>query len=543
MPRTHALLIALVVALGLPAVAPRLAQAFFPVTHVAIAEHMPEPTVTLLRQQPAAFAYGAMFPDLEGIPTQPSLWRDLYRGMNPADTFVPVGVRLHSLALALDLVRLAETEEELAFAIGFLAHVAADTVSHNHYVAQKLSRHGVAGLDASLGETVVEAMADAALHKANAGVAHDALRNHTPECWYFLYRVISGAPWNATISPEAFQGNVGMWENMLGTIIDGSAPDGPIVSAIRGLGRIVRRELVEPDEYADIDDALALAAVIAQDWLTRGFDSPWAANEAWGHASHHAMQAAAVTAGHARGNPGLILLDAVFISPDGERADRAAPDACAGDRDGDDVAGMRSFTARASLAAWRAMEGHAVLIVEKDWRGRDRTEVARAAVAIRATQDEIDRGRTWTVETDFTWDARADGPWNARGFGRYVRGFTLRLVFIAGLAPDIADGATVDASELDVRDGVACFDAAKPFEVVLFGRSTYDSFPFGLDVDPGLPSRATTARNGNHHDGRANIPSPYSHAATRPDDPAYAPYAWPADMFPDLPTPASALAD
>ena len=69
-------------------------------------------------------------------------WAFLYGGLAP-DLFIAKNRQVfehhtHNWAKAFEMYQKAEDEEERAFALGYLLHLAADTVAHNNYVPYKM---------------------------------------------------------------------------------------------------------------------------------------------------------------------------------------------------------------------------------------------------------------------------------------------------------------------------------------------------------------------------------------------------------------------
>ena len=104
---------------------PAMAWAWGPITHLALGEQLlavsstvlPASVYAIIKAFPRDFLYGSIIPD------------------------VVIGKRLqereassHSWKVSRELFRLARNRPNRAFALGYQAHLAADTVAHNEYI-------------------------------------------------------------------------------------------------------------------------------------------------------------------------------------------------------------------------------------------------------------------------------------------------------------------------------------------------------------------------------------------------------------------------
>lgn len=111
-------------ALGLIALDPAPALAWGPVTHIVLgvrtlaAQPDGAPVLAALRNLPEVFLYGGLAPDIvQGRRLQSRLRR-----------------HSHNWTTGTGLLEAARNEREQAFALGYLAHLAADVVAHNFYL-------------------------------------------------------------------------------------------------------------------------------------------------------------------------------------------------------------------------------------------------------------------------------------------------------------------------------------------------------------------------------------------------------------------------
>lgn len=119
----------LLAALALLALLPETAWAWTPGTHVFLGEavlqslgRLPVHVADLLRAFPHDFLYGSIAADT-----------------SIAKKYAPAGRHCHSWTVGFDVHEAAGRDEPLrAFALGYLAHLAADAVAHNYFVPKQL---------------------------------------------------------------------------------------------------------------------------------------------------------------------------------------------------------------------------------------------------------------------------------------------------------------------------------------------------------------------------------------------------------------------
>jgi Zinc dependent phospholipase C len=110
------------------ALAPGVAHAWTPATHIYLGESvlsnlaaLPTPVGDLLRAFPYDFLYGNIAADT-----------------SMAKKYAPVGRHCHAWHVGREIFELAHTDALRAFGLGYLSHLAADTVAHNFYVPRQL---------------------------------------------------------------------------------------------------------------------------------------------------------------------------------------------------------------------------------------------------------------------------------------------------------------------------------------------------------------------------------------------------------------------
>ena len=111
------------------AITPNVAHAWTPGTHVFLGEAvmrslgvLPPAVAALLRQFPYDFLYGSIAADT-----------------SIAKKYAPAGRHCHSWNVGMEILDGARDEPLRAFGLGYLAHLAADSVAHNYFVPKQLA--------------------------------------------------------------------------------------------------------------------------------------------------------------------------------------------------------------------------------------------------------------------------------------------------------------------------------------------------------------------------------------------------------------------
>ena len=128
-PRAPRAMLALIVCLAACAC---LGFAWGPGHHLEYAERvlrrrkewLPRGTAMLLEEEREAFEYGSIAADIIN-----------FKGYGGAYS------HCHRWSIVEDMRRLATTPREESFILGYLAHLAADTIAHNHFVPYHLARY------------------------------------------------------------------------------------------------------------------------------------------------------------------------------------------------------------------------------------------------------------------------------------------------------------------------------------------------------------------------------------------------------------------
>src|SRR5262245_43387570 len=132
-----------VIAIAMLVLAPTLAHAWTPGTHVFLGDAvmrslavLPPTVAMLLREFPHDFLYGSIAADT-----------------SIAKKYAPAGRHCHSWTVGMEIYETAAEPQLRAFGLGYLAHLAADAVAHNYFVPRQL---GVTSSTSSLGDAYCE---------------------------------------------------------------------------------------------------------------------------------------------------------------------------------------------------------------------------------------------------------------------------------------------------------------------------------------------------------------------------------------------------
>lgn len=185
----------LLVALALLALFPTDAFAWSPGTHVFLGQSvlsnldlLPPLIQQLLRAHPVDFLYGSIAADTSF-----------------AKKYVPVGRHSHSWHVGQEIYELAGSERLRAFGLGYLAHLAADVVAHNHFVPRQLV---VTSSSTALGHSYWEARFDMHIGETWGRRAYDVIRNDHRENDAHLDRILSPTIFSLRTNRRLFRGMV-----------------------------------------------------------------------------------------------------------------------------------------------------------------------------------------------------------------------------------------------------------------------------------------------------------------------------------------------
>ncbi len=193
--------IALGAALAVAGIAlwPSLAHAWTPGTHIFLGEsvlanlaQLPAVVTDLLRAFPYDFLYGNIAADT-----------------SIAKKYAPVGRHCHSWHVGQEIFERAETDPLRAFGLGYLAHLAADTVAHNYFVPGQLV---VASSTIALGHSYWESRFETHVGDQYARTAMDVIRMDHTSADAHLDRILAPTIFSVRTSRRLFRGMVGLTE-------------------------------------------------------------------------------------------------------------------------------------------------------------------------------------------------------------------------------------------------------------------------------------------------------------------------------------------
>jgi hypothetical protein len=199
------------------ALVPTPAFAWTPGTHVFLGEavlrslgQLPATVADLLRAFPHDFLYGSIAADT-----------------SMAKKYVPTGRHCHSWAVGLEIHSAAPDEPMRAFALGYLAHLAADSIAHNHFVPKQLA---VTASTSSLGHSYWESRFEMHLGPSSARQARDLILLDHSRADGLLDRILSPTIFSTQTNRRIFRGMVHAadnesWQRIFGLMTENSRWD------------------------------------------------------------------------------------------------------------------------------------------------------------------------------------------------------------------------------------------------------------------------------------------------------------------------------
>jgi hypothetical protein len=206
-------------ALVLLVLLPHTAHAWTPGTHVYLGEavlrslsQLPDTVADLLRAFPNDFLYGSIAADT-----------------SIAKKYVPTGRHCHSWAVGLEIHDAAPDEPLRAFSLGYLAHLAADSIAHNHFVPKQLA---ITASTSSLGHSYWESRFETHLGTACARQARDLILLDHSRADGLLDRILSPTIFSTQTNRRIFRGMVHAadsesWQRIFGLMTENSRWDLP----------------------------------------------------------------------------------------------------------------------------------------------------------------------------------------------------------------------------------------------------------------------------------------------------------------------------
>lgn len=205
------------VALLLIVLLPHAAYAWTPGTHVFLGEAvlrslglLPSPIADLLRAFPYDFLYGSIAADT-----------------SMAKKYVPTGRHCHSWNVGLEIHAAARDEPMQAFGLGYLAHLAADSIAHNHFVPKQLA---VTASTSALGHSYWESRFETHLGPACARQARDLILLDHSRADGLLDDILSPTIFSTQTNRRLFRGMVRAadsegWQRIFGLMTENSRWD------------------------------------------------------------------------------------------------------------------------------------------------------------------------------------------------------------------------------------------------------------------------------------------------------------------------------
>jgi hypothetical protein len=187
--------VAFALALVALALVPSEAHAWTPGTHIFLGEAimrslsvLPHATAELLAAFPYDFLYGSIAADT-----------------SVAKKYAPAGRHCHSWNVGLEVYDRARDEPLRAFALGYLAHLAADVVAHNFFVPRQLT---ITSSTAALGHSYWESRFESHLGEGHSRRAREVILLDHGRSDDLLDRVLSPTIFSTHTNRRIFRGMV-----------------------------------------------------------------------------------------------------------------------------------------------------------------------------------------------------------------------------------------------------------------------------------------------------------------------------------------------
>jgi hypothetical protein len=178
---------------------PEPAYAWTPGTHIFLGEsvlanlnQLPTAVAELLRAFPYDFLYGNIAADT-----------------SIAKKYAPVGRHCHSWHVGQEIHDRAETDALRVFGLGYLSHLAADSIAHNYFVPRQLV---VTSSTIALGHSYWESRFETHLGEHYAQTAMDIIRLDHMSADTHLDRILAPTIFSVRTSRRLFRGMVGITE-------------------------------------------------------------------------------------------------------------------------------------------------------------------------------------------------------------------------------------------------------------------------------------------------------------------------------------------
>jgi hypothetical protein len=189
--------------------------AWGPATHVFLGQgvlgslELFSPTIrALLTSFPHDFLYGSVAADI-----------------SLAKKYVPEGRHCHNWSVGEEIYGTADSERLQAVGLGYLAHLAADTVAHNFFVPRQLL---LTSSTKGLGHSYWEHRMDYQIGERFMGLAREVVMNHDHTAADALFdRVLSSTLFSFQTNRRIFRGMIRFqdndrWQTIFGTLLQNS---------------------------------------------------------------------------------------------------------------------------------------------------------------------------------------------------------------------------------------------------------------------------------------------------------------------------------
>ena len=214
---TRTVVTALSLALLAIALTPADAWAWTPGTHIVLGEtvlrslaHLPGSVAELLQAFPYDFLYGSIAADT-----------------SIAKKYAETGRHCHSWRVGFEVYEQAKDERLRAFGLGYLSHLAADVVAHNHFVPFRLA---VTSSTVTLGHSYWESRFESRLGESGARRAREVILLDHARSDALLDRILSPTIFSTPMNRRFFRGMVhvtdlGPWQRLMQVMADNSRWD------------------------------------------------------------------------------------------------------------------------------------------------------------------------------------------------------------------------------------------------------------------------------------------------------------------------------
>jgi hypothetical protein len=194
---------------------PDRAWAWGPATHVYLGSAvlqalaiLPPAVSALLSAFPRDFLYGSVAADI-----------------SLAKKYVPEGRHCHNWHIGEEIFETAETDRLRAVGLGYLSHLAADTIAHNFFVPRQLM---LTSSSKALGHSYWEHRMDVQLGDRYTRLAREVVMDHDHSAADALFdRVLSATLFSFQTNRRIFRGMIRFqdndrWQTLFGTMLQNS---------------------------------------------------------------------------------------------------------------------------------------------------------------------------------------------------------------------------------------------------------------------------------------------------------------------------------